>query len=206
MPGFFRTTLPKLLIAVFLATGLSGCYVPVSFYTEVEIDRTGYYEMKYDGYLAWAPLYDALRKGTLSPLEEQEKVAQITTDLKRDTATQEVRYMRRGRFKVDWRMSGDLFQAKMVTFVRQSDKIMTLKFIKDTGEMIFEGTSTSRSRAKQLLEAGLNVAGDLRVKTDARVVSHNATSVTKNGGRGQVYAWKIKSVFDPPPRLVIATR
>ena len=47
---------------------------------------------------------------------------------------------------------------------------------------------------------------DLRVKTDARVVSHNATSVTKNGARGQTYAWKIKSVFDPPPRLVIATR
>jgi len=206
MPGFSRATLPNLLIAAFLIAGLSGCYVPVSFYTEVEISRNGYYEMKYDGYLAWAPLYEGLRKGTLSPSEEQEKVAQITTDLNRDTATQEVRYMRRGRFKVDWRMSGDLFQAKMVTFVRQSDKIMTLKFIKDAGEMIFEGTSTTRSRARQLVDAGLNVAGDLRVKTDARVINHNATSVTKNGARGKVYAWKIKSVFDPPPRLVIATR
>jgi len=72
--------------------------------------------------------------------------------------------------------------------------------------MILEGTSASRSKAKQLVDAGLNVTGDLRVKTDARVVSHNATSVTKNGVRGQIYDWKIKSVFDPPPRLVIATR
>jgi len=206
MPGFCRKTPLNLLIAAFLITGLSGCYVPVSFYTEVEISRTGYYEMRYDGYLAWAPLYEKLRNGTLSPAEEQEKVAQITADLERDTATQEIKYMRRGRFKVDWRMSGDLFQAKMVTFVRQSDKIMTLKFIKDTGEMIFEGTSASRARAKQLIDAGLNITGDLRVKTDARVVSHNAASVTKNGGRGRIYAWKIKSVFDPPPRLVIATR
>lgn len=206
MPGFCRKTPLDLLLAAFLITGLSGCYVPVSFYTEVEISRTGYYEMKYDGYLAWAPLYKKLRNGTLSPAEEREKVVQITTDLERDTAMREVRYMRRGRFKVDWRMSGDLFRAKMVTFVRQSDKIMTLKFIKDTGEVIFEGTSATRARARQLVDAGLNVAGDLRVKTDARVVSHNATSVTRNGARGQIYAWKIKSVFDPPPRLVIATR
>jgi hypothetical protein len=206
MPGFSRPTFLNPLIAAILITGLSGCYVPVSFYTEVEIRRTGYYEMRYDGYLAWAPLYEELRNGTLSPAEEKEKVAQITTDLKRDTATREVRYMRRGRFKVDWRKSGDLLQTRMVTFVRQSDKIITLKFIKDTGEMILEGTSASRSRAKQLVDAGLNVTGDLRVKTDARVVSHNATSVTKNGVRGQIYDWKIKSVFDPPPRLVIATR
>ena len=210
MPGFLRATLPKLLIAASLMTGLmtglSGCYVPVSFYTEVEISRTGYYEIMYDGYLAWAPLYEKLRKGALSPSEEQEKVAQITTDLKRDTATREVRYMRRGRFKVNWRKSGDLFKAKMVAFVRRSEKIIVLKFIKDSGEIILEGSSTSRSRAKQLVAAGLNVTGDLRVKTDARVISHNATSVTRNGNRGRIYDWKIRSVFDPAPRLVIATR
>jgi hypothetical protein len=114
--------------------------------------------------------------------------------------------MRRGRFKVNWRKSGDLLRTKMVTFVRQSDKIITLKFIKNTGEIILEGSSASRSRAKQLVDAGLNVTGDLRVKTDARVVSHNATSVTKNGARGRIYDWKIRSVFDPRPRLVIATR
>lgn len=206
MPGFVRTAPANLLIAAFLIAGLSGCYVPVSFYTEVEISRTGYYEMKYDGYLVWAPLYDKLRKGTLNPLEEQQKVAEITTDLKRDSATREVKYMRRGRFKLDWRKSGDLFQSRMVSFVRQSDKVMTLKFVKDSGEVIFEGTPATRARARQLVDAGLNVAGDLRIKTDARVVSHNAASVTKNGARGQIYAWKIKSVFDPPPRLVIATR
>ena len=206
MPGSLRARLAGMMIALALTGGLGGCYVPVSFFSQVEISRTGHYAMGYDGYLVWAPLYDALRKGTLSPAEEEEKVAQITADLKRDTATKELTYMRRGRFKVDWRMSGDLFQAKMVTFVRQSNKIMTLKFIKDTGEVIPEGTSTARSRAKQLADAGLNIAGDLQVKTDARVVSHNATSVTKNGARGQIYAWKIGSAFDPPPRLVIATR
>ena len=206
MPEFIGKTLPSLLIAAFLITGLNGCYVPVSFYSEVEIGRTGYYEMKYDGYLVWAPLYEKLRKGHLGPTEEKEKVGQITADLKRDSATREVRYMRRGRFKVDWRKSGDLMRTRMVTYVRQSEKIITLKFIKDSGEIVFEGTAVSRSRAKQLTEAGLNIAGDLRVKTDARVVSHNATSVSKNGRRGRIYAWKIRSAFDPPPRLVIATR
>jgi hypothetical protein len=206
MPDFVRATLPNLLIAALLITGLSSCYVPVGFYSEVEIDRTGYYEMKYDGYLVWAPLYEKLRKGTLGPAEEQKKVAEITTDLKRDGAMREVTYMRRGRFKVQWRKSGDLLRAKMVTFVRQSDKIITLKFIKDTGEMILEGTSTSRTRGKQLVDTGLNISGDLRVATDARVTSHNATSVSQNGARGRIYTWKIRSVFDPPPHLVIATR
>ena len=195
-----------MIATALLMAGLSGCYVPLDFYAEVEIDRSGYYKMAFDGYLAWAPLYQKLRKGTLTPSEEKKEVAIIETDLKRDPAVGEVRYMGRGRFKVDWRTSGDLMKTKMVSFVRRNENMLSLKFLKKEKEMVLSGTSVSRTRAKQLTDIGLNITGELKVRTDARVVSHNATSVVKNGVRERIYIWKIRSAFDPAPNLVIAVR
>ncbi|MGF1641139.1 MAG: hypothetical protein ACFCUO_09340 [Rhodospirillales bacterium] len=199
--GFFRGVLAGGLVAA-----LSGCYVPVNFFTDVEITRSGHYRIAFDGYLVWAPLHDQLRRGALTPAEERDSVARIVTDLKRDGSLREARYMQRGRFKVNWQRSGDLTRTRMVSFPRQSDKIVTLRFVKTTGDVILEGTSVSSARARQLVEAGLDIAGEVRVRTDARVVSHNATAVTDKGVHGRVYAWKIRSAFDPPPRLVIAAR
>ncbi|MBL6933408.1 MAG: hypothetical protein ISR45_10705 [Rhodospirillales bacterium] len=55
-------------------------------------------------------------------------------------------------------------------------------------------------------DLGLDWSGKIRVFTDAKVISHNATSVTKNkrlGGRFMTYSWDIKNIFAPTLKLVL---
>ena len=44
--------------------------------------------------------------------------------------------------------------------------------------------------------------GQLRVKTDLRVVDHNATTVIKR--KTPIYVWDIKSLLDPSPKINLA--
>lgn len=183
---------------------LSGCYVPLQFNADVVINRTGHFEMTYDGDVAWVPLYDKLRRGQMNRTEEQKTVAVIRKDLARDTSFREIEYERRGKFKVNWYRAGDLLRSKMISFVRRNEKLLTLKYVSTTGEISLSGTSLSDEQAERLRNRGLNLAGTLRVRTDARVVRHNATSVTKDGMRWYTYTWRLQSVYDPTPNLVIS--
>lgn len=206
MTGMTRVrALPALVLAV-VAFALAGCYVPVRFDAEIEISRAGYYDMIFDGYLARAPLYDDLRRNKITPSEERERVAAIVTDLTRDRATQEADYIRQGVFKVNWRKSGDLLRTGMVSFVRRNENLLSVQYIKERGEITMNGAVLSPSNAKRLVEAGLDIQGELRVKTDARVVRHNATRVVERAGRETLYVWTVRTALQPAPRLVIAVR
>ncbi len=189
---------------VFLVLALSGCYVPLQFDADVVINRTGHFEMAFDGVVTWAPLYDQIRRGQLTPSEERTKVGIIKTDLARDRAFSEIEYERRGKFKVSWHKAGDLLRSKMISFIRRNEKLLTLKYIKTTGEISLSGTSVSNKQAQRLADRGLNMAGTLRVRTDARVVRHNAHSVVEDGMRWYTYTWRLQSAYDPTPNLVIA--
>ena len=112
---------------------LSGCYVPLQFDADVVINRTGHFEMAFDGDVVWSPLYDKLRRGELSRSEEREKVETIKKDLERDGAFSEIEYERQGTFKVRWRKAGDLLQSKMISFIRRNERLLTLKYLKDYG-------------------------------------------------------------------------
>jgi len=183
---------------------LSGCYVPLQFDAEVVINRSGHFEMAFDGDVAWAPLYDKLRRGEISRSEEQETVDAIKTDLARDTAFREIQYERHGKFQVSWHKAGDLLRSKMISFIRRNEKLLTLKYVKTTGEISLSGTSLSDKQAERLTDRGLTMAGTLRVRTDARVVRHNATSVVEDDMRWYTYTWRLQSVYDPTPNLVIS--
>ncbi len=183
---------------------LSGCYVPLQFDADVVINRTGHFEMAFDGDVVWSPLYDKLRRGELSRSEERERVETIKKDLERDGAFSEIEYERQGMFKVRWRKAGDLLHSKMISFIRRNEKLLTLKYLKDSGEIALSGTSLSEKQAQRLSDRGLAMAGTVRVRTDARVVRHNATSVAQDGPTWFTYTWRLRSVYDPTPNLVIA--
>ncbi len=104
-PGRLRLASRALVLAAFLAATLGGCYLPLLFDAEVKIMRGGYYEMDFDGYLVWVPLYEGLRTGKISPAEEEEKVERLTVDLTRDTAITDTRYFKLGSFRVRWKKS-----------------------------------------------------------------------------------------------------
>jgi len=205
MPRFHRITrLLSICSGAILIVVLNGCYVPLQFNADVVINRTGHFEMTYDGDVAWAPLYDKLRRGQINRAEERETVAVIKKDLARDASFREIEYERRGKFKVNWHKTGDLLHSKMISFIRRNEKLLTLKYVKTTGEISLSGTSLSDKQAERLRNRGLDMAGTLRVRTDARVVRHNATSVTEDGMRWYTYTWRLQSVYDPTPNLVIS--
>ncbi len=150
------------------------------------------------------PLYEGLRTGKISPAEEEEKVARLMVDLTRDTAITDTGYFKLGRFKVRWKKSGDLLRAKSVTFLRRNEIFIGIKYVKTTGLITLRGAGLGKSGLKRLAAMGLDTEGELRVKTDLPIVEHNATTVT--GGAQKLLTWKIESLFDPSPNLVLELR
>ena len=166
-----------LALGAFLAAVLGGCYIPVRFDAEIELTRGGYYDMIFDGYMADVGLFDGINKGKISPAEERKKVESIKTDITRDKSAKEFAYVEQGHFKINWRKSGDLIRARMVVFLRRNEKFFTIKYVKTTGLVSMEGVALAPSNAKKLFDMGLNSQGQIRVKTDAKVISHNATKI-----------------------------
>ena len=199
-----RAKAAKLAVTVLLAALLTGCYLPIKFDAEIEITRSGYYTVIFDGYLVSVPLYAGLRDGSITPLDENEKVANTLKDFKRDSAVQEVKYFKQGRFKVNWRRKGDLLRARMVTFLRRNELMITIKYVKETGLITIQANPIAKSTAQRLLDNGLNMQGQLRVKTDLRVVNHNATRVVQR--TSPLYLWDIKSILDSSPKISLEFR
>jgi hypothetical protein len=199
---WIRSLAPLLLFVL-----LAGCYLPVKFDAEIEIDRRGFYSLIFDGYLVKVPLYADLRQRKISPTQEKEKVEQIRSDLERDPSTTEVKYVRQGHFKLHWEKKGDILESKFVSFVRRNENMLTVMYVADSGLITIRATPIADSAAQQLADIGLGMEGALRVITDAKVVSHNATGeqpFKSKGPRFKMYTWQIRSLNDPTPKMSIA--
>ena len=161
-----RAKAAKLAVTVLLAALLTGCYLPIKFDAEIEITRSGYYTVIFDGYLVSVPLYAGLRDGSITPLDENEKVANTLKDFKRDSAVQEVKYFKQGRFKVNWRRKGDLLRARMVTFLRRNELMITIKYVKETVLITIKGQSHRQidrpTSARQWSQHAGSIAGQDR--------------------------------------------
>ncbi|NQV83817.1 MAG: hypothetical protein HQ494_08365 [Rhodospirillales bacterium] len=194
-------------LPVFLSVFLSGCYMPIRFDAEIEIHRTGSFDMKFDGYLASVELYKGLREGKITPAEEQKKIAIIKTDFSRDPSVKEFKYFTKGHFKVNWHHNGDLIRSKSVSFFNStSEYIIGMRYNKKNRQITMSTKSVKKSAKQQLRDIGLDWSGKVRVFTDAKVLSHNATTVAKNkrlGGRFMTYTWDIKNIFAPTSNMVI---
>lgn len=206
MPMRSRFKPLSLLLFAVIAFALAGCYLPVRFDAEIEIDRKGYYSMIFDGYMVWVPLYEDIRSGKLSPDQEKAKVERIKTDITRDSAATEFKYIKKGHFKLHWEKKGDLLRTKAVTFLRRNERIFSLKYVKQTGRITVEGRQISKENIAKLAQAGLSTQGELRVITNAGVLDHNANEVRKGKGPHQgkkIYVWKVTGFQDPKPKLII---
>lgn len=191
---------------LFLAFVLTGCYLPVRFDAEIEIDRAGFYSMIFDGYVAHLPLYGDLVAKKIDVLEERARVARLKTDLTRDSAVKEFEYVKKGIFKVHWDKKGDLTRHRMVTFVRRNAPILTLKYDKNKRLITLAAGGVMSPEVRQrILDSGLNMNGEVRVITDAKVDRHNATFTKNMKDRpGKVmYVWRIESIVAEMPIMVI---
>ncbi len=207
MAGMILKRLPLLVLFMVIAGVLSGCYLPERFDVEMRLNRQGYYSIIFDGYLVDVQIYEALRNGKLTTTEEKKKIAILIRDVKRSPAAKEFSYIRKGYFKINWQRKGDLLKDRMVTFLRRDKPMLILQYVRRTGLITMRGSGVTKAVAKRLFDVGLNMRGEIRFITDAKVISHNATRVKeKKGSRETTYIWKIKSIFDRAPKLKISVR
>lgn len=165
------------------------------------------YSMHFDDYLVDVQLYEALRKEKLDEEEKAKKIARIETDFKRDSSTKIYEYIKEGHFHVSWRKNGNILRSKMVSFVRRNENILSILYVKKKGLISVQATPIAKGTAKRLIDMGLGMQGQLRVKTDARVVSHNAQKVRKDKKAGQkIFVWDVKSALEPSPKIAIVLR
>ncbi len=201
------SVLPLRRFAGFLALAsmllVSGCYLPLRFDAEIEIDRAAQYSMVFDGYLTHLPFYREIAAADMSAEQEQDRVARLTRDFTRDSAVKTFEYVEQGIFKLRWEKSGNLARSPMVTFHRRNEAMLTLSYVRKTGLVTVRGGAVRSSVRQRIVDAGLNVQGELRLITDARVADHNATHVRELGDGREMYVWRIRNVFDATPKLTL---
>lgn len=209
-PPLLRARAAIVKIATLSVVGLvlASCYLPARFDSEITLDSRGYYKLIFDGYLVDVSLYRGLRDGKIKPAEEKAKVAIIKSDLTRDPDTKQYKYYGKGIFLVKWSSSGDLLAAKTVTFLRQTELMLQLKYLEKSGTIVLSGKSISRQNQKRLANIGLGMQGEIRVKTDLPIKSSNATRQVKDpkDPRYKWLVWDIPNIFAPPPHAVFLIR
>ncbi|MEQ8664235.1 MAG: hypothetical protein RIC16_00785 [Rhodospirillales bacterium] len=205
-----RVRLSGAPLALFAAALLlTGCYLPARYDAEIEITREGYYSMIFDGYLVKLPFYDDLRKGGMAPSEEAEKIELYRRDLENDPAMSGVSYLRQGIYKVHWERDGDLTRDKYVAFLRRNENMLSIRYIRDDYTIRLAGSGLASEQKQQIVDAGLDSVGEVRVITNAKVVADNATSKRDWPSRGpgfRMYTWELPNIFAPSPQLVISLR
>lgn len=209
MNRLLRRSFKAPLAFVVIALLLTGCYLPARYDAEIEITREAYYSMIFDGYLVKLPFYDDLRKGGMTPSEEAEKIELYRRDLENDPAMTEVSYLRQGIYKVHWEREGDLTRDKYVAFLRRNENMLSIRFIRDDYTIRLAGSGLANDRKQQIVDAGLDSVGEVRVITNAKVVADNATSKRDWPSRGpgfRMYTWELPTIFAPSPQLVISLR
>lgn len=201
------------VLSAALILALSGCYLPSEFKAEIRINALGDYSMLYVGDLVFAPLYQDAVQGKLTAAEIKEKTDLLIRDLQRDkvydparNVTTDIPHFREvvskgmGRFHVRYEREGWLDEKDTVNFVRRNAVVISLR-AKD-GLISIAVPGLKPADAQRLSGLGLDVKGELRVVTNAQVMSHNANQIKTLGGY-MVYIWKVESALSPSPHIVL---
>lgn len=198
--------LGRMLLAMALALPiLASCYVPDDFLAEIRMARNGDFALVYRGKLTWAPLWNDIRDGKLTPKELEEKTAAIQRDLERDSFFTSVRSVGRGQFEVAYERIGNLQASRKVSFVRRGNAEMMSIELRSDNEVHFRTRSDPRVTPQDMADRGLTHRGRLRVVTNLPVLLHNAHEM-RQGLPGYpdyvIYDWTITASTRPLPMLI----
>jgi ribosomal protein L24E len=191
---------------LFLAIlSLSSCYLPVSFDTEIEISKHGLYNISFDGYIVDLNIYRGLSDKKLKEDTDEMKVKTDATiaDFRRDKSTKSALYYKQGAFKVKWVKSGDIIKTSQVIFLRRNENIFSITRDKKKEIITLKGKYFKNKDIEGFERIGLTFRGVVRIKTNAKVITHNAQKVW-NEGSIKFYGWRLKSMHDKPPLLIMS--
>lgn len=186
-----------LLIVVFLA----GCLVPENFVASVRIDRSGGYNFKYDGTMAFLPAVAESKKGKNDKKDDKDLIALGEKVMKDDSNMKEYKYIGDGRYKVIAEKVG--LPGESYFFMSKGSRFFSIQ-PGENGTMKISGFSPSAQLVRELNSLGVKINGKLSVSLPwgAKVIEHNANHVPFFFGLFGSYVWDI----DKPnvePNIVI---
>jgi len=190
----------KLLLPVCTILLLTSCYVPETFTSNIEISKNNDYKIDYNGILTHA-LAKAefvqtgkFSKKTEDALEKEEK------KLLKEKIIKKCKYIGNAQFNIYAQSEGKLI--KSFRFLGGDSTFVTITPL-PKNQIEVTGKKISNKEINELKSMGIKIDGTINLKTQGKVLKHNASSEPKFGGFLGAYTWKIKSPSDPAPYMLI---
>ncbi len=204
-----------------LVISLTGCYVSQNFDNQVQISRTGQYQVDVDtdvvnGTLLYAQAASKEQKRVLTADElkkifadcEKEFNQTVALDIKNGKHIQSSKYLGECRGHLTLRYTGNIvkektFRASISSFENGFSIPVTMKYDAKNKLIFINGKTQGDKEAIQAFSS-FQYNGKLRVKTDGKVVSTNANSKPYWGLIGS-YKWSIRDLTTPDATMIIST-
>jgi len=183
-----------------LTLSLTACLFPQAFKASVNINNNGSFTFAYDGILTFViSRAEKVQSGKLSPRTEK-GLKELGQKLAEDPAFKKVEYQGDSNFLVSYSKKGAL--DKPFYFVGKDIRLFSI-LPKPGGLVEIKGIKLSKKDISKLEALNLKLDGELTIKTDGEVIEQNATSTPSLFGMWGGYQWKITSLEDAQPKMLI---
>lgn len=193
-----RAALPVLAFMALAVTG--GCYVPDKFVADVELGADGAVDFRYKGELVQIQLLQKIGRDQLEGEALAKEVMAYENSIRRDSAFKSVIYVGRGRYKVNYHLTGNMAKLRQITFPDRRSRFLGLR-VREDGLLELFGNRAPAKLREQLIAAGFKARGVLRLIVGGEVLDHNAANFLI--GEPSIFEWEFNSLDDPTPRLLM---
>ncbi len=177
---------------------VSACLVPENFVAMIDLDKKGNFQFTYNGTIVFVPFMQG------NPSKKD--IAGIKSQLAKDPGFKKIEYQGNGRYQVSYHKAGRA--DKPFYFFGKEAMVMSLMSNQKgwDWDVHIQGLRLSPAQVREYRKMGVKMEGELQVRTDAQVMSHNATEPPKSMDDHKIYTWKINSPKDPAPDIWIKLR
>ena len=200
--GRLLMALRRLLMVLFVPILLTSCYLPQDFTIDLSMERNGDYRLSYRGLLVQPNIAQGLLDATLDEDAEEDKVAKVIADLKRDSSVRQLAYAGMGVFNIVYEKRGNIIREKSFVFVRRQSRILEMFFHKDRNTVEIRGGFVPDQYQDRLTALGYQMTGKIEFRTTAGIRSHNAAEFREINGQNRL-RWEIRSITDPVPNVIV---
>ena len=190
----------RLTVCLAAALLLAGCYLPLDFQADINIDADGRYAVRYKGDIIAVTLLSKISNDKVSRDEIPKQAAIYRRDLMRDSSFKSVEHKKLARYAAVFEHQGDIRKEKSFDFIRLNARFFSIYRRKD-GLIEIIGDRPQKRYVDELIERGIDTRGVLRIWTKAKVLSHNAHQ-TRDGSPA-LYQWNIRSMREPLPSMIL---
>jgi hypothetical protein len=179
---------------------LSACLFPEKFDATITIHKDGRFSLSYEGILTFVLARMAMIENGKLSQEDEREIRGLEKEFLKDPKFRKSKYIGNGQFDVVYELKGSI--EEKIYFPDSDIKIVTMRLVED-GLLEIEGMKISQSEINDLKKLKMHLRGNLRIKTNGKVLKENATGKPLLGGLIGTYHWKIESVEDPAPYILI---